>query len=188
MATVDANRLRPGMKIVVDGQLWVVTDYQHRTPGNLRAFVVCKIKNVKDGRVVEKTFRGSESTAETAEFEQRTCQFLYQDPDGYVFMDLGSYEQFTLSEEFLGFQAQFLAPEAEVMVGFWEGEAIDVILPPKLTLEVIDTIDVVKGNTANAITKDATLEGGLLVQVPPFVKIGDKVIISTEDGSYVSRA
>ncbi|MBI5154851.1 elongation factor P [Candidatus Poribacteria bacterium] len=188
MATVDANRLRPGMKIVVDGQIWTVTDFQHRTPGNLRAFVVCKIKNLKDGRVTEKTFRGAENTAETAEFEQHTCQFLYKDGDGYHFMDLGSYEQFSLPEEDLGLSAKFLVPDSEVVGSFWEGRPIGIELAPKVTFKVVYTIDAVRGNTANQVTKEAELENGYKLQVPSFVKTGDRIVVSTDTGAYVERA
>jgi len=118
MPTIDPNRLRPGMKIVVDGQLWVVSDFQLRTPGNLRSFVVCKIKNLMDGRVVEKTWRGGNEAPEQADVEERTCQYLYHDGEQFTFMDLTSYEQFSLSQEFLGNQSHFLLPDGEVEVAF----------------------------------------------------------------------
>jgi len=189
MPTIDPVKLRAGKKIVVDGQLWVVTDFQHRTPGNLRSFVVCKMKNLIDGRVVEKTFRGSADHPEEAQVESRTCQMLYHDDLGYHFMDMTSYEQLALSDDVLGFQAQFLVPEAEVVVSFWNDKPIGVELPPKMVFTVVDTIDSVdRGNTSNSITKDAGLDCGLKIQVPPFIKKGEKVVVSTEDGSYVERA
>src|SRR5690606_35944369 len=107
----------------------------------------------------------------------------------YHFMDLSTYEQFSLEEDFLGMQAKFLIPEAEVIVAWWNGNPIGLELPPKMVFQVVDTIDVVvKGNTSSGITKDATLETGMVVQVPPFVKNGDKVRVSTETGEYVERA
>lgn len=189
MPTIDPVKLRPGMRIVSDGTLYQVTNFEHRTPGNLRSFVVCKLRNYADGKVVEKTFRGAADHPEIAEFEQRTVQFLYKEGDAYHFMDLKSYEQFELGEEFLGFQAQFLIPEAEVIMAFWNEKPVGLELPGKMVFEVVDTIDSVsKGNSSGSITKEATVETGLKIQVPPFVKTGDKVRVSTADGSYVERA
>lgn len=189
MPTIDPVKLRPGNKIVVEGTLYQVTTFDHRTPGNLRSFVVCKLKNMADGRVVEKTFRGGADWPEVADFEQRTTQFLYNDQDGFHFMDLQSFEQFTLEEDSIGFAAKFLVPESDVIMSFWNGKAVGLELPPKMVFEVTDTMDTVaRGNTSNNITKDATLENGLVVQVPAFIKTGDKVRVSTEDGSYVERA
>lgn len=189
MPTIDPNRLRPGMKIVLDDQLWVVTDFQLRTPGNLRSFVVCKVKNLIDGRLVERTFRGGNDHPEQAQVEQRTCQFLFNDESGYNFMDLTTYEQFFIPEELLGFQARFLIPEAEVIVSYWDGKPVGVELPPKMVFTVVDTIEfVTKGNSSGNITKDATLDSGMVIQVPAFIKKGEKVRVSTEDGSYVERA
>jgi len=188
MPPIDPVKLRPGMKIVVDGQLWVVTQFDHRTPGNLRSFVVCKLKSLQDGRVVEKTFRGASDHPERAEFEQKTCQYLYNDDGGYHFMDTSTYEQFTLEEDFLGFAANFLVAETDVIVGFWDGKAIGVELPPKMEFTVVDTMDTVaKGNSSGSITKDAKLDTGMTIQVPPFIKTGERVRISTEDGTYVER-
>lgn len=189
MATIDPGRLRPGMKIVCDGQLWVVTDFSLRTPGNLRSFVQTKLRNIKDGRVVDRTFRGGGELPEQADFEQKTCQFLYKDDQGYNFMDLTTYEQFMLPEEFLGLGAKFLIPETEVVVAFWEAKPVGVELPPKMVFTVVDTMEfVTKGNSSGNITKDALLDSGMTIQVPAFVKNGDKVRVSTDDGSYVERA
>lgn len=189
MPTIDPGRLRPGMKIVLDSQLWVVTDWQLRTPGNLRSFVVCKVKNLVDGRVVEKTFRGSQDWPEQADVETRSCQFLYSDDMGFHFMDLNSYEQFTLQADFVGSQSNFLMPDAEVQVAFWNGNPIGLELPLKMVFKIVDTIDEVsKGNSSGNITKDATIETGLVIQVPAFIKNGEKVLVNTETGLYVERA
>lgn len=188
MATIDPGRLRPGMKVVIEGELYIVQTFDLRTPGNLRSFVRSKMKKVSDGRVTEMTFRGS-SDIQEADYATRTCQYLFKDATDYTFMDTKTYEQFTLDEDFLGIQAQFLVPEAEVMVAFWNDKPVGVEFPPKLVFTVTDTIgDVMKGNTANAITKEATVETGYKLQVPTFIKIGDKIRISTEDGSYIERA
>lgn len=188
-ATIEANDLRPGMKVVVEGDLWVVQTFDLRTPGNLRSFVRSKMKRITDGAVNEFTFRGGNPTIYPADFEMKNCQFLFGDQDGYTFMDLTNYEQFVLPQEFLGFGANFLAPEAEVQVAFWNERPVTVELPPKMTFKITDTIGMVaKGNTANQITKEATIETGLKLQVPAFVNIGDKIRVSTTDGTYVDRA
>lgn len=189
MPTIDPVKLRPGMKIVVEGVLYVVTDFQHRTPGNLRSFVVCKLRHFLDKKVIEKTFRGGADWPEQADFEQKTCNFLYSDQDGYHFMDSKTFEQFALDEEMLGFQAKLLSPDTEVVMAFWNGAAVGVELPPKMVFTVTETQDTVsRGNTSGNVMKDALLESGLTVAVPSFVKKGDKIRISTEDGSYVERA
>ncbi|MDX2175844.1 MAG: elongation factor P [Candidatus Sumerlaeia bacterium] len=189
MAQVDPNSLRAGMKVVIEGTLYQVTEYELRTPGNLRSFVRTKMKSLLDGRVVEMTFRGGKFDIQEADYETKTCNFLYSDQDGYHFMELTSYEQFTVSGEFLGIQANFLVPDTEVIVAFWENRPVSLLLPPKIAFKVVDTIDeVTKGNSANQILKEATIETGYKLQVPGFIKIGDSVRISTDDGMYVDRA
>lgn len=189
MAELDPGKLRPGMKVVVEDDLYLVQTFDLRTPGNLRSFVRCKMKNIRDGRVTEITFRGGNPTVYQADFETKTCQFLYKDQDGYNFMDMTTFEQFSVTEDFLDLQANFLIPESEVVVAFWEGKPVSLDLPPKLTFAITDTIDMVaKGNTANNITKEATIETGFKLQVPSFVSIGDKIRVNTADGTYVDRA
>jgi elongation factor P len=189
MASIDPGDLRPGMKVVVEKELYIVQSFDLRTPGNLRSFVRSKMKKVSDGRVVEMTFRGAGADIQQADYETKTCQFLFKDGTDYNFMDLTTYEQFSLTEDFLGLQASFLIPEGEMLVAFWEGRPINIDFPPKMVFTVTDTIgDVAKGNTANQILKEATIETGFKLQVPSFVKIGDKIRISSEDGSYIDRA
>ncbi len=189
MATIDPGKLRPGMKIVLEDQLWVVTDWQLRTPGNLRSFVVCKLKNLIDNRVVERTFRGSADNPEQADVETRTCQYLYSDDMGFHFMDTSSYDQFSLPSDFVGNQSNYLMPDAEVQVAFWNGKAVGLELPLKMVFKIVDTVDdVARGNSSGNITKDATLDTGLVIQVPSFIKNGEKVLVNTETGLYVERA
>ncbi|CAN5239840.1 elongation factor P [soil metagenome] len=189
MATIDPGKLRPGMRIVCDKLLYTVVDFNLRTPGNLRSFVVCKLRGFADGRVTEKTFRGGADHPEDADFEQRTSQFLYNDDMGYHFMDTKTFEQLTLPTESLGFQAKMLAGDMEVIMSYWNGKPVGVELPPKMVFLVKDTMETIaKGNSSGNVTKDATLETGLVIQVPAFVKTGDKVRVSTEDGKYVERA
>lgn len=187
MAPIEPAKVRPGNKLKIDGDVWLVVEFAHTKPGKGQAFVVVKIKSLTNGRVLERTYKIGEML-ETADFEKRTCQFMYNDDDGYHFMDLGTYEQFPMDKDVLGMAADFMQPEMEAICSFWEGRAIAVELPPKIILEVTDTIEAVKGNTATNITKDATLENGLVVQVPPFIKIGEKIVVSTETGEYVERA
>ncbi len=189
MPTIDPGKLRPGNKIVVDDQLWVVTDWQLRTPGNLRSFVVCKLKNLIDGRSVERTFRGSADHPQQAEVDTRPTQYLYSDDMGFHFMDLATYDQFALQSDFIGDQEHYLIPDAEVQVAFWNGRPIGLELPLKMAFKVLDTVDdVARGNTSSNITKDAKIETGFVIQVPAFIKTGDKVLINTETGQYVERA
>lgn len=189
MATIDPIRLRPGKKIVMDGKLYEVLTFDHRTPGKGQPSTTVKMRSYADGLVAEKTFKGSGAHPEEAEFEQRTVQFLYDDQDGYHFMDLGTYDQITLGDDILGLQTKFLVPEAEVVMAFWNGNPVSLDLPPKMVFTVTETQDdVARGNTSGSITKDAILETGLKIQVPPFIKTGEKVRVSTEDGRYVERA
>jgi elongation factor P len=189
MPTIDPVRLRNGMKIVIDNQLWVVTDFQLRTPGNLRSFVVVKVRNLVNNQVVEKTFRGSADWPQPADVETRMCQFLYGDDMGFNFMDQKSYEQFMLATDFVGNQANFLMPDAEVQVAFWNGNPIGLELPLKMVFKIVDTVDdVARGNSSGNITKDAKLETGLTIQVPAFIKNGEKVLVNTETGQYIERA
>lgn len=189
MPTIDPIKLRPGMKIVMDGKLYVVLTFDHRTPGKGQPSTTVKMRSYETDSVIEKTFKGSSDHPEQAEFEQRTVQFLYNDPDGYHFMDLGTYDQISLQEDFLGMQAKFLIPEAEVIMSFWNEKPVGLDLPPKMVFTITETQDdVAKGNTSGSITKDAIIETGLKIQVPPFIKTGEKVRVSTETGDYVERA
>ncbi len=188
MVVIKNTDLRSGMKIVYENELWIVTHQEHISPGKGQAFTRVKLKRYSDGRVVEKTLRENDRV-DQADFITKTTQYLYEDQGARIFMDNESYEQFEISDDVLGLQAKFLIPNSDVIVSFYNGEPVGVELPPKLVFEVTETIDdIARGNTANAITKDATLETGLVVQVPPFIKTGEKIRVSTVDGSYVERA
>lgn len=187
MPPIEPGKIRKGNKLTLDNDIWTVVDFAHTKPGKGQAFVTARIKSLTDGRVLERTWKIGEML-ETAQFEKRSATFLYNDDDGYHFMDLGSYEQFTLDGETLGMAVNFMQPEMEVIASWWEERPIAVDIPPKVTLEVTDTIEAVRGNTATQITKDATLDNGFVIQVPPFIKIGEKVIVNTETGEYVERA
>lgn len=188
MSAIDANQCRPGTKLLLDGELYTVLERAHHKPGKGGAFVRFKLKGIVTGKVIDHTVRAG-TKMERADVTTQAMQYLYKESENFVFMDLETYEQLNVSEELLGFDAQFLIENAEAQVTLYEGRAIGIQLPQKMVFEVTETIDDAdRGNTATNTTKDATLETGLLIQVPLFVKTGDKVRVSTEDGSYVERA
>jgi elongation factor P len=188
MVAIDANECRPGTKLLFEGQLYNVIERAHHKPGKGGAFVKFKLKGIQNGKVIDHTVR-SGTMMEQADISTSNMQYLYKENDDYIFMDLKSYEQIPVSADVLGFQSHFLIENAEVQVTMYEGNCIGVQLPAKMDLLVTDTIDnAARGNTATNVTKDATIETGLVIQVPMFVKTGDKVRVSTEDGSYVERA
>lgn len=187
MGTLDANQCRSGTKLLHDGDLYTVVERSHHKPGKGGAFVKFKLKGIVTGKVIDHTVRAG-SKMETADVQVQPMQYLYKQGDDFVFMDLGTYEQLTVRSELMGYAANFLAANAEVEVTVYDNNPIGVQLPQKMVFEVVDTIDNPNmGNTATNVTKDATIETGLTVQVPPFIKKGQKVKVSTEDGSYVER-
>lgn len=188
MGAIDANACRAGTKLLLNGDLYTVVERAHHKPGKGGAFVKFKLKGIVTGKVIEHTVR-SGATMESADVTTRPMQYLYKEGDGYVFMDLETYEQHSISNDVLGFAANFLAENAEAQVTLYEGRAIGLQLPQKMEFEVIETIDdAAVGNTATNVTKDAVIDTGLKIQVPNFVKTGNRVRILTEDGSYVERA
>lgn len=183
-----ATRLRVGMTILHEGRLCKVVDVTHVTPGKGNAIVQAKMKDVKTGRNVEYRFRPSEKF-EKAHLETREMEFLYAEGEQtYIFMDNESFEQRGISTEFLGDDRLYLLPNTVVQVEIYENEPIGLRLPKVVELEVTETEPSLKGATAQAHNKPATLETGLVVQVPPFVNAGDKLRIDTESGEYIERA
>ena len=188
MAPIDANQCRPGTKLLLDGELYTVLERAHHKPGKGGAFVRFKLKGIVTGKVIDHTVRAG-TKMELADVTTQPMQYLYQQGDDYMFMDMDSYEQIAIPADLMGFSAQFLVESAEVQVTMYEGRAIGAQLPQKMEFEVVETIDdAVKGNTATSATKEATLETGFTLQVPMFIKTGDRVRILTEDGSYLERA
>lgn len=183
---ISVNDFRTGLTIVVDGQLYRVLDFQHVKPGKGAAFVRSKLRNLRNGSVNEKTFRAGEKV-EKAQIDNRKMQYLYAQGDEHVFMDLESYEQTELSSAAIEYELKFLKENMEVHIQSYQGEMLGVELPNTVTLEVTETEPGIKGDTASGGTKPATLETGLIVQVPFFVNEGDMLVINTEEGSYVSR-
>ncbi|MGG0658707.1 elongation factor P [Rummeliibacillus pycnus] len=184
---ISVNEFKTGLTILVDGNLFRVIEFQHVKPGKGAAFVRSKLRNLRNGNVTEKTFRAGEKV-EKAQIDTRKMQYLYVSGDAYAFMDMESYEQIELTQEQLEYELQFLLENMEVFIMMYEGEILGIDLPNTVVLEVAETEPGIKGDTATGGSKPATMETGLVVNVPFFVNQGDKLIINTSDSSYVSRA
>jgi elongation factor P len=184
MAT--SNDLKNGMVLNIDGQLWAVVEFQHVKPGKGPAFVRTKLKNVLSGKVVDKTFNAGVKV-ETASVDKREMQFLYNDGEGFVFMDLTDYEQITLSPAVVGDAADFMLENQNAIVALNEGEALYVELPASVVLEITFTEPGLQGDRSTGGTKPATLETGRVIQVPLFVEQGTKVKVDTRTGDYLGR-
>lgn len=184
---ISVNDFKTGLTIETDGGIWRVTDFQHVKPGKGAAFVRSKLKNLRTGAIQEKTFRAGEKVGR-AQIDNMKMQYLYADGDSHIFMDNNSYEQVELQASQLEHQLQFLKANMNVTIMMYGNETLGVELPKSVELEVTEAEPGIKGDTASGATKAATLETGITVQVPLFVNQGDSVIVSTEDGSYLSRA
>jgi elongation factor P len=187
MSSVPATRLRKGNLVKHNGDLCRVVEQQHVTPGNLRGFVRAKLRKVKDGSMFEHRFR-SEDMVERASLDEREMQYLYKDGSGFCFMDTESFEQIQMSEEALGESMNYLLPESTIKVEFYDGQPVGIELPATVDLKVRDTAPGIKGATASAQVKPATVETGLVVTVPSFINNGDLIRVNTETGEYQSRA
>ena len=183
---ISSNDFRTGVTVELDGSVWRVVEFLHVKPGKGSAFVRTKLKNVRTGNTVEKTFRAGE-TVPQANLEKRTMQYTYKDGEDLVFMDMQTYEETRMSSESLGDRTNFLKEEMEVNVIFWEEQVLEVELPTSVVLEITDTDPGVKGDTATGGTKPAIVETGAQVMVPLFISIGEKIKIDTRDGSYLGR-
>jgi elongation factor P len=184
MATT--NDLKNGMVLNIDGQLWSVVEFQHVKPGKGPAFVRTKLKNVESNKTVDKTFNAG-TKVETATVDRRSMQYLYNDGNSYVFMDVQSYEQLEVSPEILGNAANFLLENQEVVVATNEGRVLFVELPASVELVITFTEPGLAGDSATGRTKPATLETGHEIQVPLFINQGEKVKVDTRDSSYMGR-
>jgi len=184
---IAATQLRPGMVVKFNNELHTVFSMVHRTPGNLRGFVQAKMRNLRSGSMIEHRF-SSEDKVERVSLEHHEMEFLYADGDSYYFMNTESFEQTFLTKDLLGDSTLYLIPNLKVDVEFYEGKAISVELPPSIEMTVVETEPGIKGATAAAQTKAATLETGLVVQVPSFITQGELIEIQTEDKKYLRRA
>jgi len=187
MATLSANRMKKGMLIKIGEDLFRLLEVRHMTPGNLRAFVQVKMRNIRSGSLADNRFR-SEDTVERATLDEREMQYLYQDGDAFYFMDTSSYEQVHISSEALGDSVSYLKAEMTIQVEFYGTEPVGIELPITVDLKVVETAPGIKGATASNQIKPATTETGLVVNVPPFVNEGDMIRVSTETGEYLARA
>ncbi|KQL53574.1 elongation factor P [Heyndrickxia shackletonii] len=184
---ISVNDFRTGLTIEVDGGIWRVMDFQHVKPGKGAAFVRSKLRNLRTGAIQEKTFRAGEKV-EKAQIDNRRMQYLYANGDSHVFMDNETYEQIELPTSSIEYELKFLKENMEVNIMMFQTETLGVELPNTVELTVTETEPGIKGDTASGGSKPATVETGLVVQVPFFVNEGDRLIINTSDGSYVSRA
>lgn len=183
---ISSNDFRNGVTIVIDGQLWTVIEFLHVKPGKGSAFVRTRLKNVKSGATVERTFRAGEKL-ERATVDNRDMQMLYNDGDGYHFMDSESYENVTIGRDLIGDPADFLNDGMKIAVQFHDGIPIGCDLPAHVELKVVETDPGFRGDTATGATKPAKLETGATVNVPLFVNPGDVIRIDTRDRRYIGR-
>ena len=184
---ISGGDLRPGVKVELDGIPYVVTDNQWVKHGKGGAFMRTKLKNMKTGGIIDRTFR-TEEKLQKAEVEDRKVQFLYHDGDAYHFMDTESFDQFMMDEKQLGEASGFLKDGMVISVMSYRGEPVDVALPTFVELRVVETEPGFRGDTASGGSKPAKVETGAVIQVPLFINIGDLLRVDTRSGSYVERA
>jgi elongation factor P len=182
-----ANDIRKGQVIKFNGEPHLVMETQHRTPGNLRAFVQIKMRNLRYGKALDQRFASTDSI-EVMPTDRKTLEFSYADRDSFAFMDPNTFEQIELTATQLGDVKNYLAPGGKVDVLFVDERALSVDLPSAVSLKVIESAEGIKGDTASNVQKPAKLETGLIVQVPLFVKEGEVIRVSTADGAYLGRA
>ena len=183
---VDTSEFRNGLRLEIDGDPFEITFFQHVKPGKGGAFVRTKLRNLRTGRVVDQTFRAGERLDE-ADVEDRRMQYLYQDGDSLVFMDTQSFDQIPFSADQVGDARRFLKENVEVDVIFWKGRPLQIELPNFIEAAIVRCDPGLKGDTASGATKPATLETGAVLQVPLFVKEGDRIRVDTRTGQYIER-
>ena len=186
MPKIDGNQVRPGNVIEHQGRVWRVMKTEHVKPGKGGAFMQCEMRDLMTGQKTNERFRASD-TLERVRLEQRPYQFLYQDGDDYTFMDLETFDQIAVSGDVIGEPARFLNEGMQVEIEFYEETPLNVTLPETVTLTIDYAEPVVKGQTASSSYKPAMLDNGVRIMVPPHVESGIRVVIKTEDGSYVEK-
>lgn len=184
---IQATQMRAGMCILFEGEICRIMNVHHVTPGNWRGFVQAKMRNLRSGNSFEHRF-GSTEKVERAILETHQMEYLYSDPSGHHFMNQESYEQVALDDETLGDTMLYLLPNTVISVDFYDERPVGIELPNTVALEVVDTEPSMKGATASASYKPAKMETGLIVQVPPFIEPGTKILIDTRENKYLSRA
>src|SRR5215210_3513182 len=184
---ISATQIRRGMVLLFEGEPCKVMEFRHHTPGNLRAMIQTKLRNVKTGSSFEHRFRSAD-TIERASMEQHEMEYMYSDGSHHHFMNTENYEQIALSEEDLGDATPWLMPGLKIQVEFYEGAPIGVELPDSVELAVTSTEPTMKGATVSNVNKPAKLENGVTIQVPPFVNEGDRIRVDPTEGRYIERA
>ena len=184
---MPATQLRRGMVIVFEGNPCRVMEFRHHTPGNLRAMVQAKLRNIRTGANFEHRFRAADSI-EPASMETHDLEFLYQGGDTYHFMNTENYDQLEMDDEMLGDNAQWLQPGMKIQAEFYDGKPIGIQMPNSMVLEIVDTAPVMRSATKTASTKPAKLENGVTVNVPEFLSTGEKVKVNPNTGEYIERA
>lgn len=183
---MQANDIRRGMIIMYEGVPHLVLDFEHRTPGNLRAFVQVKLRNLKTGSSFEIRFSSTENV-ERATLDEQEMEYLYTDGELYHFMNTETFEQIALDAEALGDAINYIVPGTKIKVEFFDGQPIGVELPPAVELTVVETVPELKGATVTNSPKPAKLETGITIQVPPFIKEGDRIRVDPHKGTYLER-
>jgi elongation factor P len=184
---IPATQMRPGMIIKHKDQLHLVFKVEHRTPGNLRAFIQAKLRNIRTGAMFEERFRSADAIDKVV-VDEISMEFLYNDGDDYYFMNPVDYEQTVLKGSTLGDAIEYLTPNLQIKVSYHDGQAVGIELPAAVELEVVETEPGLKSATASSVTKPAKTETGLVVQVPAFINEGEKIRVDTSEGAYLSRA
>ncbi len=184
---IQATQIRKGMVIIHNGVLHKVVDFHHHTPGNLRAMVQTKLRNLKSGSTTEHRFRSTDDV-ERVTLEDHEMTYLYNEGDIYYFMNTETYEQIGLNADDLGDGVGYLLPDTVIQVQFYEGAPIGIDIPGVVELTVVETEPEIKGATVSNVGKQAKLETGITIQVPAFIKQGEKIRVDTTEGRYIERA
>jgi elongation factor P len=184
---IPATQLRPGMIIKHNNDLHAVFAVEHRTPGNLRAFIQAKLRNLRSGAMFEYRFRSGDAIDKIT-VDEVEMEYLYNDGDTYHFMNTENYEQLGLNRDILGDAVEYLTPNLKIKVEFFNEKPVGIELPQTVELTVVETEPGLKSATASSVTKPAKTETGLVVQVPPFINEGERIRVDTSEGAYLSRA
>jgi elongation factor P len=185
--SIPATQMRPGMVIKHNNELHAVFSVEHRTPGNLRAFIQAKLRNLRTGAMFEHRFR-SPDPIDRVIVDEIPMEYLYADGDDYYFMNTENFEQTHLRRDTLGDAVEYLTPNLQIKVEFYDGKAVGIELPQTVDLKVVETEPGLKSATASSVTKPAKTETGLVVYVPPFINEGEIIRVDTAEGAYLSRA
>ncbi len=183
---IEVNDIKNGVTLLYEGNLYQVVEFLHVKPGKGSAFMVTKLKNLRTGATIEKTFN-TNVKFENAHIDRMQVQYLYEAGDVYYFMNMSTYDQFELTAEQIGDKKYYLRENLEVDIVMYQGELLGLNLPEKITFTVAHCEPAVKGNTATNATKPATTETGLVVRVPLFINEGEKIVVTSSDGKYYSR-